>query len=351
MTTTFGPGPLSKVAFWLLGGATLASMAQAVSRGDFLQNFAINAFALLLISILGFIVQQFSRTGQQRQQRLRDQRASEILTGLRTGQPPLLVAGFGSLIGDGTYSLYLRGFATTGKMPQNIGLQDRGAGGEQDLLDLEAILAQALESSAPLVALGQPGEQIGAGRVHSDDDHWQENLALLADGAQYVFILPTDTPGTIWEIGFILRTKLLKKCFFLMPPWKENGDKDQWKRLRARMESLIHLPRYKHLGMIFTIREDGTMERSKAFGRGTKEIKRSVHKILAGETDELDGDQSLSDPSDIAPLDEVDEEAELHCPNCDAPYRLSDYRPDAAVISCTSCGEELPKVSPQNSRN
>lgn len=33
-----------------------------------------------------------------------------------------------------------------------------------------------------------------------------------------------------------------------------------------------------------------------------------------------------------------------HCPNCDVPYDVGDYRADAPVIRCGSCNAELPRT-------
>jgi hypothetical protein len=41
--------------------------------------------------------------------------------------------------------------------------------------------------------------------------------------------------------------------------------------------------------------------------------------------------------------DEPDYDVVRACPACDAPYKLSDYRPDATLICCSSCHEALPQ--------
>ena len=188
-----------------------------------------------------------------------------------------------------SFSLYLRGFATTGKMPTVIEMHPMSQSGGEGLLDFEAVLAKTLEPIAPLVALGRPGEQIGAGRVHCDDDQWQENLVLLAGSAQYIFVVPTDSPGTMWEIDFLVRMKLLQKCFFLMPPRKSKTDKEEWRRTVARaQQSGVCLRAYKHKGMIFTIREDGTPGRTRTLWEGlarpkAKQIGTRIGEMLGGQ--------------------------------------------------------------------
>jgi len=347
--TTFGPGPLSRIFFVLAGGLAFAFMQQAGRSGDFLQNWPMYLFALFLFFLIAGIAQLFSRAAQNRQQRRRDQRASEILGALKSGQT------------DVTFSLYLRGFATTGTMPQVLKMSSMSKSGAEGFLDLEAVLAQTLEHIAPLVALGRPGELIGAGRVHCEDDQWQDNLVLLARSAQSIFILPTDSPGTMWEIDFIVRMKLLRKCYFLMPPWNSKTAKEMWHRAAARaQQGGLRLRAYKHNGMIFTLREDGAPERTRTFGDGlaapnAKQIRTCIAEMLGGRSDEpkkptLGGKPNFLDKEDE--LDELDEPVELVllCPKCGAPYLLSDYRQDAAVIFCTVCDTELPKRATKESQ-
>src|SRR5271165_619455 len=88
MTTTpiktrFGPGPLSRIGFFLLGAASFGIVMEGARSGHLLQGL----FMLFVLGGLGLILQSFSSAGQKRQQRSRDQLAMEILSALRTGQP------------------------------------------------------------------------------------------------------------------------------------------------------------------------------------------------------------------------------------------------------------------------
>jgi hypothetical protein len=208
----------------------------------------------------------------------------------------------------------------------------RGAG--ELLLDLEAILAEAVESLAPLVALGRPGEQIGAGRISCQDDKWRGILELLANNAEHICVLPTDSPGTRWEMEHIRGQGLLAKCFFLMPPENQAfGWKGRWEHATAALEEYgLRLPEYQNNGMIFTAGQDGMTQLRRAFGEGqpVKEIQKHIRRIMEG----------FGDPP---------EEPVLHCPNCASPYRRSDYRADAPAVFCSSCKEELPSLLDQDS--
>ena len=85
--------------------------------------------------------------------------------------------------------------------------------------DFETELADAVESQAQLVALGKPGEQIGAGRIESADDDWQAKFKELATRAVAIFLLPSLQPGTRAEIDAILSTdEWLAGTMFFVPP-------------------------------------------------------------------------------------------------------------------------------------
>ncbi len=86
--------------------------------------------------------------------------------------------------------------------------------------DVETLLAQQLESfKVPLMALGNPGEQIGAGRMDTAEETWKKDVQELAAGARALFVLPSTAAGTTWEINYIFgHPELLTKTFFLVPP-------------------------------------------------------------------------------------------------------------------------------------
>lgn len=85
--------------------------------------------------------------------------------------------------------------------------------------DLETILSMALEPTFRLVALGRPGEQVGAGRIPSTNETWKDNFLALARNAQGIFILPSQRKGTKWELDQIWQSEeLLGKTIFLVPP-------------------------------------------------------------------------------------------------------------------------------------
>jgi len=77
----------------------------------------------------------------------------------------------------------------------------------------------ALDSYAPLIGLGLPGEQVGAGRIQTTDESWQTEFLRLASGARLILLIPSLRKGTAWELNTILGdVTLLSKTIFIIPP-------------------------------------------------------------------------------------------------------------------------------------
>lgn len=130
---------------------------------------------------------------------------------------------------DGTipFFLYLRPFASTG----TVSILKRAARmkkatwdisldlpGKVVWDDLEAVLARALQPIAPLVALGLPGEQLGASRWAASEDDWQDLIVDLLDQAALVFALPSSHGGTKWELDGIFEVDdWRRKTIFIVP--------------------------------------------------------------------------------------------------------------------------------------
>ena len=131
-----------------------------------------------------------------------------------------------AVLGDGgiRFCLYLRPFAITNKLPveqESVGVHQRtfrdAFGGPPEKIDFEAMLADALEGLPPLVGLGRPGEAIGAGRMRTDDERWQDEILALMERAVSIFIVPSSRPGTLWELQQIRDRGYLGKTIFVLP--------------------------------------------------------------------------------------------------------------------------------------
>jgi hypothetical protein len=196
---------------------------------------AIAFFPLPMASVLFFLA---ARDRDQRaQQRHRDRRVLLRLEQMRDGTD--------------AFFLYLRPFASTGgvRVLRRVARRKRskssyygrdprfnpGPGYQYRLdvvwNDLETLLAMLLEPYAPLVGLGRPGEQFGAGRVPADEATWQDLVRDLADNAWLLFLLPSEDQGTRWELDLVMGTpRLLRKTVFIVPG---SGDASDYVDRRA----------------------------------------------------------------------------------------------------------------------
>jgi len=133
------------------------------------------------------------------------------------------------------FVLYLRPFTITGEMKTTNANHPQGfaAGAmmpsayEAEKIEFEERLANAVSDKCLLVALGSPGEAIGAARLPTSESKWQDDVLKLMFHAEHIFIAPGNQPGTIWEIQSIIQKKYLPKSTFFIPerPKDENGSK------------------------------------------------------------------------------------------------------------------------------
>ena len=264
--TDFGPGRIAK-ALYILSSAITFSILYVSSKRELPPTdlpiptiVLVVTFAFAVMAIGGILGGVLSRFHKKKEQRKRDARAEEFLGLAKTNRAP----GF---------SLYLRAFETTGRMPREAAGQmmpglDPRIDSDRNT-DFEAELAEAVEKDTPMVALGKPGEQIGAGRAASSESRWQNDIATLGSSAIVIFMLPSTRPGTLWEADFLLSNSLLNRTVFATPPRKSrwiflprNRDDYDWEEnwvtvRRAMSERKIEFPEYDENGQFFSIGKDG----------------------------------------------------------------------------------------------
>ena len=185
------------------------------------------------------------------------------------------------------FFLYLRAFETTGRLKFPLFAFDLGSFGLQQLRtnELESVIAAALLKKGVLLALGRPGENIGAGRVVSPDEEWVKDIELLAARAKGILVIPSHHPGTVWEIDYLQRHGLLDKTVFLMPPESRRFNwKAHWSQARRGLGSLgSALPEYSELGLLFTIGRDGAVTNAAPFSLFLqRSFRKSILSLLAG---------------------------------------------------------------------
>jgi hypothetical protein len=181
------------------------------------------------------LISSFTRIAELSGQHARDLRAASIFAAVAEGAPP-----------PRPYTLYLRPFASTDRFAEEV-LSAAGASlaAGQGLLyagaarvELEAQLEQATRPLGELVALGQPLEHIGAGRVLVDEDKWQDAVQALTRFAELIVILPSSRPGTLWEIERLLDGNLIPRTVLIDAPNSQQRAKDgfaqnrEWAQVR-----------------------------------------------------------------------------------------------------------------------
>jgi len=205
---------------------------------------------MLVIAVIGgFISVRETRSVQ----KARDRKGAELLNAVLSQNAP-------------HYFLYLRPFFLTrrmdlanpkhGRWPMLVSFYS-----ERNTTDLETMLERAVRKSGPLIALGQPGEMIGAGRLVVPEEEWKPPFEALARAASGIFVIPSHTTGTAWEIKWLRDNAYLTKCVFIMPPKIKTRERIEWRKRRlvrvtVDMKSLwknaasvladseIHLPAY-----------------------------------------------------------------------------------------------------------
>jgi len=184
-----------------------------------------------------------------RQQRLKAFQASRDHLAADINQTLAQAASPSARPGE-NYVLYLRTFGVTGLL--NIGG-----------VDFEASMAYNLAPMMPMIALGHPGEAIGAGRILTTDEHWREEILRLVDKAERIMLIPSHREGTKWEIAKLKENRLFGKTIFAMPPempFGEGNYSEEWNRAAAALAPIgVTLPPHYSAGLLFTLGPDGVL--------------------------------------------------------------------------------------------
>lgn len=172
--------------------------------------------------------------------------ARQVLEGLRLGWEPVQ-----------PFVLYLRPFAITGKQtePRTTVFDFKRP------IDVEELLANALVGGIQLVALGDPGESLGAGRAETSEADWQTVILRAMGYAQAIVLVPGYQHGTLWEMQRVLERGYLAKVIFVVPGILggsiRNARRD-WSKTRDCWKATldIELPVFDQSGDLFTLGPD-----------------------------------------------------------------------------------------------
>lgn len=193
------------------------------------------------------------RMGREKRQLKRNLKAELLLDNLKQG-------------GDPPFSLYLRSFSQEDGFKRKKGfwwyvLLE----GDVSLMDretLELLISQRVRMRHPMVALGLPGEQLGAGRLVSTESEWKDLTLFLMDRATMIFIIPGPSEGVLWEVRHLTRT-YYNKTRFIMPPVRFLGGaagraEELWDEARLPCISRgADLPRYDPKGALLVLDANG----------------------------------------------------------------------------------------------
>ena len=187
----------------------------------------------------------------------------------RTGERVLHDLRANPLASVTDFYLYLRAFETTGKLnvPLYLRVRRKCVWVYQRLVtdDLESYTSLSVRSIAPLIALGRPGESIGAGRILDDTAHWQADIVTLMHRSKGIVLIPSDRPGTLWEMDTLKREGLFSKVVFVMPP-RTTGEYDTSARWEAARKAMavhgLEAPEHQARGMLFRLDSDGRLARA-----------------------------------------------------------------------------------------
>lgn len=123
--------------------------------------------------------------------------------------------------------------------------------------EMETIIEHALRGAGHFVALGRPGEALGAGRLPTAEAEWQDSVRLLINAATLCIVIPSAASGTQWEIRHIVQTGQLEKCCILMPPGVgKSSYAEEWSGARAALSDILPLPEYQPTGWMFRCHAD-----------------------------------------------------------------------------------------------
>ena len=152
---------------------------------------------------------------------------------------------------DGTPTFNPRGEPTT--HPLSSGIINESYSVYEYNSDAESEWERAVASDGAFVALGRPVEAFGAGRIHTTEENWTDDLRLLGRHAKKCVVVPSARFGTQWEIRWVVAEGLLPKCCFYMPPRTRGFDCAQdWTAAKEAVADVLELPDYDARGMLLS---------------------------------------------------------------------------------------------------
>lgn len=194
------------------------------------------------VALLSMTSLKIARSRALKEQSARDEFVKQIIRSVQAGM-------------DQSFSLYLRSFVITNRLAAPKVLSFHSDSTNFRWRDQEWLLADAMEPLLPMVALGSPGEAVGAGRLKTDDADWERVFLVFAEAATLIFLVPGSSPGLATEVADLHSRGLLAKTVFVMPAaglFSRRTRTRDWESAAAIMAQVgIKLPEYHRRGMVF----------------------------------------------------------------------------------------------------
>jgi hypothetical protein len=195
----------------------------------------------------------FYRAGRKKRQIKRNLGAELLLESLQQGN-------------DAPFSLYLRSFSQEDGFKRKKGfwwyvlLEGDVFGIDRETLEL--LISQRVRMHHPMIALGLPGEKLGAGRLVSTEAEWKDLTLFLMRRATMIFIVPGPSDGVLWEVRHLARDHHAKTRYIMPPAKFLGGDAHRAETLwdEARLPCFsrgIDLPKYDPEGALLMLDANG----------------------------------------------------------------------------------------------
>jgi len=264
---------IAEVAIILVAAATVSGRF----RHLFTWKLLLPAWgAALLLSWSGV---RWRIASTRRQQAARDRRAAELVHAVFQNEAR-------------RFALYIRPFDWTGALPIRNPEFDDNPFNRPPEIDVEEYFAQGLPPDLPLIALGWPGEAIGAGRWETDDTTWQRDVHALAEKSTLILALPFYSDSMMWEVKLLRDRGWLKKTLFVNPPtrtrYRFTGTR-RWGDASKKLEEFgIVLPAGASKGQIFVLTPDGaSLAGTLPFPSRADEVSRALHSLFPEQFSEV----------------------------------------------------------------
>jgi hypothetical protein len=114
-------------------------------------------------------------------------------------------------------------------------------------VSLDDALRVHLKPYGEVIAIGAPGDMVGASRVRVSDSSWKRYFQALAENAVALILFPGVRSGMVWEIETIKADPLLlEKTVFMFPPGPTRRRESDRRSHRPRGRIIPPQARFSH---------------------------------------------------------------------------------------------------------